>query len=267
MDFEETMVNEADSEDVGGLMPDDVVEESDEQPDESLESIMGEGQTAAEEPKQEDPQGTGGEPGWFRKRWDKEVGKLTAQIRDEVRSEYETQFAPLRERMLEMDAQELVRSGKVKDLETAKELVRYRQGMSVSAQTQPAQQEQPRQANGQFASRTEDQNTEINRAVNKARTEMLQRQADKIKAAGGPDVISEFLNNDEIKNKVVSGEMDFYDVADYLKNQKSSRRKPPSPMRSPNGVNGQIKSAIMSMTDKQFEMLEKKVREGARFRE
>jgi hypothetical protein len=58
--------------------------------------------------------------------------------------------------------------------------------------------------------------------------------------------------------------MDFYDVLDQMK---APRKKPPAPMRSPNGVNGQIKSTIMSMTDKQFELLEKRVREGARFRE
>lgn len=264
MDFEETMVPESDSEVVDEVLPEDAAEDSEES-EESLESIMDEGQSAAEEPKQQEPQGTGGEPGWFRTRWDKEVGKLTNKIREEVRNEYEAQFAPMRERLLEMDAQDLVRSGKVKDLETAKELVRYRNGQPAAAQaaTQPA--EQPRQANGQFAQKSREPAEDP--AV-QARIQMLEHQAGRINAAGGVDVIGAFQSDEEIKNKVVSGEWDFYDVADYLKNQKPSNRRPPSPVRSPNGVNGQIKSTILSMTDKQFDMLEKRVKEGGtRFRE
>ena len=260
MDFEETMVTGNDNEAVDEVLPEDVVEEAEES-DESLDSIMDEGQPAEAEQKQQEPQGTGGEPGWFRKRWDKEVGKLTDQIRAEVRSEYEAQLAPMRERMLEMDAQDLVKSGKVKDLETARELVRLRSGQPAGASPAPA--EPPRQNRQQAPRQTAQDGPD---PATSAKIKMLQHQADRIKAAGGPDVIAEFRNNDEINAKVVSGEMDFYDVADYLR-QKPSRKNPPSPMRSPNGVNGQIKSAIMSMTDKQFEMLEKKVQEGARFRE
>lgn len=263
MDFEDAMVPEIDSDAVDEVLPADDVEDSGET-EESLDSIMDEGQPAAEEPKQQEPQGTGGEPGWFKKRWDKEVGKLTDQIRAEVRNEYESQFAPLRERMLEMDAQDLVRSGKVKDLETAKELVRYRNGQPAAA---PAAQEpaaQPRQANGQFAPKSQEP---AENPVIQAKVQMLEHQAERIKAAGGPDVRAEFSSNDEIKAKVVSGEMDFYDVADYMKKQPAAKR-PPSPMRSPNGVNGQLKSPIMSMTDKQFDILEKRVKEGGtRFRE
>ena len=59
--------------------------------------------------------------------------------------------------------------------------------------------------------------------------------------------------------------MDFYDVADYLKNQKPSR-KPPSPMRSPNGASGQNPNAIESMSKEQFARMEKRISEGARIR-
>lgn len=261
MDFEETMVPESDSEVVDEVLPDDAAEDSEES-EESLESLMDEGQSAAEEPKQQEPQGTGGEPGWFKTRWDKEVGKLTNKIREEVRNEYESQFAPMRERLLEMDAQDLVRSGKVKDLETAKELVRYRNGQPAAAQAAPQPAEQPRQANGQYAQKSQEPAEDP--AV-QARIQMLEHQAEKIKAAGGPDVRAEFMRNEEVKKKIAAGEMDFYDLAEEMK---QTKKRPPAPMRSPNGVNGQIKSAIMSMTDKQFDMLEKRVKEGGtRFRE
>ena len=92
---------------------------------------------------------------------------------------------------------------------------------------------------------------------------MLNHQADKIRAAGGPDVIAEFQDNEEIKNAVISGEMDFHDVADYLRQQQ--KRRPPSPMRSPNGASGQNKNTIDTMSDEAFERMERKIKEGARY--
>ena len=254
MDYEETMVEQNDEVQADDTPELDAVEEG--EPEESLSSLSeDEGQPAQQETQKTESQGTS-EPGWIRQRVDKAVQKALAQERESIRAEYEQQFAPLRERLLEMDAQELVRTGKVKDLETAKELVRYRNGQQAQPSAAP-RAEQPRQANGQFAPR-EDQAT-------KARIAMLQHQADRIQESGGPDVIAEFTNNDDIKRKVIAGDMDFYDVAKEMGANK--KRKPPAPTRSPNGVNGQIKSTIMAMSDKQFEMLEKKVREGTTFRE
>ena len=252
MDFEETMNNGEDTELAEDLLLDEVVEDSeDEGPEESLESITDEGQAAEEQESPKGKQGTG-EPGYVAGRIAKAVEKAVAQ----VTAQYEAQMAPIRERLMEMDAKELVASGKVKDLETAKELVRYRQGQP--AQAKPAETaEQPRQSNGQYAPKKD--------PVIEAQINLLAKQAEKIKAKTGLDVIEVMNNDPEIKNKITSGEMDFYDVAEQMKGQ--TKKKPPAPMRSPNGVNGQIKGTIMSMSDKQFEQLEKRVREGARFRE
>ena len=252
MGFEEAMNNGEDTELAEDLLLDEVVEDSeDEGPEESLESITEEGQAAEEQESPKGKQGTG-EPGYVAGRIAKAVEKAVAQ----VTAQYEAQMAPIRERLLEMDAKELVESGKVKDLETAKELVRYRQGQPAAA---PATQsaEQPRQANGQFAPK--------NDPVIKAQINLLAKQANKIKEKTGLDVIEVMNNDPKIRNKITSGEMDFYDVAEQM--QGETKKKPPAPMRSPNGVNGQIKGTIMSMSDKQFEQLEKRVREGARFRE
>ena len=164
---------------------------------------------------------------------------------------FDQQMAPIRAKMMEDEAQELVRSRKVSDIETARELVRLRNG-----QPAPAPQEQPRQSNGQFAQKTDP-------AVD-AQIKMLKHQADRIKASGGPDVIAEFQNNPEIKRKVIDGTMDFYEVAEHLK--KSSSRRPPSPMRSPNGASGINPNAIDSMSDEQFERMERRISEGARIR-
>ena len=257
MDFEETMVENVDDTPADDTPEEEIVEETDES-EEDLGDFAEAGEPAEEEPQQKDQsQGTGDEPGWFRKRWDKEVGKLTEKIRNEIRGEYEAQMAPIRAKMMEDEAQELVRSRKVTDIETARELVRLRNGQPAAAPQAEQPQAQPRQANGQFASKEDPAVT--------ARVEMLRHQAESIAKRGGPDVRAEFTNNEEIKKKVIAGEMDFYDVADYLK-EKSSKKRPPSPMRSPNGASGQSPNAIESMTDEQFARMEKRIKEGARIR-
>ena len=170
---------------------------------------------------------------------------------------FDQQMAPIREKLLEDEANKLVKNGTVKDLETARELVRYRQGQSPApAQTQD--DSQPRNEKGQFTPKQDGRDPVIQKQI-----DMLQHQADRIKAAGGPDVISEFQNNEEIHDKVIKGEMDFYDVAEQMK--AAPKKKPPAPMRSPNGASGSEKSTIASMSDEQFEKFEKKVSSGVRY--
>ena len=77
--------------------------------------------------------------------------------------------------------------------------------------------------------------------------------------------MAEYNSNEETREKILSGEWDFYDVADELAQRKSAKPKAPSPMRSPNGASGSEKSSIASMTDAQFERLEQKIREGTRY--
>lgn len=261
MDPNETMVeNEFDNGSADDAQEDGLIEEQDES--ESLDTIVDEDvEEAPAGEEQEDNRSRGtSEPGWFKHRWEKEVGKLSARIRDEVRNEYEQQFAPLRERLIEMDAKELVASGKVKDLEIAKELIRLRNNQPATPAEQPTDNGgQPRGDDGRFAPKGESLET----AKTEARIAMLQHQADQIVAEGGPDVIAEFRSNKDIERRVITGEMDFYDVAREMK--QGERKKPPAPMRSPNGASGSEKSTIASMSDEQFERLEKKIKGGARY--
>ena len=255
MDLDETMVENVDNSEVDDTPVDEIVEEEQDE-SESLDSLTeGEDEAPAEE-QPEQPKAT--EPGYVQKRIDKAVRKAVAETEARMNALFEQQMAPIRARMMEDEAQELVRSRKVADIETARELVRLRNGQPAQAPAeQPKPQGQPRQQNGQYASKSSDPATS-------ARIDMLQHQADRIKANGGPDVIAEFQNNEEIKQKVIAGEMDFYEVADYLK-QKPSRKKPPSPMRSPNGASGTNPNAIDSMSDEQFDRMERKIKEGARY--
>lgn len=251
MEVNETMVEQDNAEENLDDLPEDIVE-TEEEPEESLDSVVSEDEPA-EEPKEPEPQAT--EPGWIKQRVNKAVQKAVAETEARMQAMFEQQMAPIRKKMMEDEAQELVRSRKVADIETARELVRLRNGQPEAPQA--PKQEQPRQANGQFAPKEDPATT--------ARIEMLRHQADRIKGSGGPDVIAEFNSNAEIKQKIISGEMDFYDVADYLK-QKRSKRRPPSPMRSPNGASGNNPNAIDSMSDEQFDRMERNIKEkGARY--
>lgn len=250
MDYEETMVDtEIDTEGTDDTLPDEVVEEETDE-SEDLSTITGEEE---EQPVQPEPQAT--EPGWIKKRVEKAVNKAVAETEARMQAMFDQQMAPIRQKMMEDEAQELVRSRKVADIETARELVRLRNGQAAAPQAAPKETEQPRQANGQFAAKQDPAIT--------AKIDMLEHQAERIKASGGPDVIEAFQNNEDIKAAVVNGEMDFYEVAEYLK--QSQKRRPPSPMRSPNGASSFNPNAIDSMSDEQFEKMERKIKEGARY--
>ena len=227
-------------------LPEEVVEENEEGEEEDLDSLLDEG-----EQKNDEGSSVHKEPGYVQKRISRAVAKVEAKY-NAMMQQLEATYAPVMARMQEMEAQELVRSGKVKDLEIAKELVRLRNGMPVEEK-----EPQPRQANGQFGPKVD--------PVAEARKTELEHQAERIKAQGGPDVVSAFMNNPKIQAKVVSGEMNFYDVAEYLR-RKGSNKVPPT-VRSANGASGQSPNAIASMSDEQFERMDRKIREeGARYR-
>ena len=256
MEPEETMVEEEEftEEEADDTLDETLVEEEADEPDQTLDSLMGD----EDQPQQKKPEQGPSEPGYIRQRIDKAVAKALEQERGNIRAEYEAQFAPLREKLLDMEAKELVASGQVKDLDIAKELVRLRNGMPTAAPAPAAPAEQPRDSQGRFVARQQQGDP-----VTSARIAMLQHQADAIKADGGPDVIKEFQTNEDIKRRVISGEMDFHDVAKYMKSPQ--RRRPPAPTRSPNGANAVNPNAISSMTDEQFERMERNIDKGARY--
>ena len=251
----ENMFNDPNTEDADLGLP-EVVEDPEEEPAVDINSLAGddngddgEGDESKDE-KQTQQRGTRSEPGYVQGRIAKAVQKAVAETEARLTAQFEKQLAPFREQALNAEAKELVRSGQVKDLDTAKELVRYRQG-----QPQEQKQDQPRNAQGQFQEKED--------PATKARINMLQHQADRIKGNGGPDVTSAFKSDPDVREKVISGEWDFYDVADYLKN--SQKRRAPAPMRSPNGASGMKMNAIDSMSDEQFDRMEKNIDRGVRY--
>lgn len=237
-----------------GLASEDLLEEAivEEPQDDSIsleEALNEESQPEGSgEPENEQPGAGGKEPGYVQKRISKAVQKAVAEARAQMQAEFDAQMAPLREYQMDIEAQKLVNSGKVKDLETAKELVRYRQGQP---QAQAARDSQP-QDGGRPDPAVE------------AKLSMLQHQADRIAESGGPDVIAEFRSNPDVKQKIISGEWDFEDVASWMK-QRGNSRKPPSPTRSPNGANSSSYTFdFANMSSEQFAKIEKRIQEGAR---
>jgi hypothetical protein len=258
MDLDETMVDNID--DTGAddtLEEDDGIVEEEDSSEESLESLMGEEpeaeqeQPAEEQTKAEPP---AKEPGYVKQRIEKAVQKAVAETEARMQAMFDQQMAPIRERMLNDEAKELVKSGKFGDLALAKEYLQLKQG--ITPQQAPQQnQPQPRNEQGRFAPKGD--------PAQQAEIRMLAKQANKIRETRGIDVMEEFNANPEIQAKIKSGEMDFYDVAEMMSKQQPKR--PPAPTRSPNGATGHSPNAIETMSSEQFRRMEKNISEGARY--
>lgn len=258
MDPNETMVEEFDNTEADDTLETGIVEEEQDE-SEAIESVLTDSKPVEEQ--KEEPTETGiREPGYVQKRIDKAVAKAVAETEARMNAAFEKQMAPIREKMLTDEAKELVRQGEFKTLERAKEYLQLKQGYKPTAQ-EALEQPQPRNEKGQFAK--QDPGVQ-------ARIDMLAHQADRIKAKGGPDVIDAFNTDPEIKEKVMNGEMDFYEVAEQLEEQQQKasqkRAKPPTPMRSPNGASGSDRSTIASMSDADFDRFDRQVSEGTRYR-
>ena len=94
----------------------------------------------------------------------------------------------------------------------------------------------------------------------KFRANMLAAQANKLQQRG-LDVKAAYENNPEFQRRVLSGEWDFYDVAEAM-----TTRRVPQPVRQPNGAGFGGSLDITSMTDEQFAKLNARLAKGDQFR-
>ena len=197
------------------------------------------------------------EPGWIKQRVDKAVQKAIRETEERMSQQFESTLAPIRESMMERQAEQLVASGEFKTKEIALEYVRLKGGnVSVAA---PEQQTQaaPRDAQGRFAPRQQ-QSEDSRNAMADARADLLAKQADKIKARTGVDVMALFQQDQNVKQRILSGEWDFYDVAEAVGKQRGSV---PMPIRSANGA-AIGPTTIAEMTDAQFAKLQENLAAG-----
>lgn len=210
------------------------------------------------EPQQKaNPDTPQNEPGWIKQRVNAAVNKAVAEAEARVAARYEAMLAPMRESMLDREAQDLVQSGEFKSLDRAKEYVRLKSG------AQPAQEQTPaRDAQGRFTKQQDAAPQNETDPVTKAKADMLAAQARKIVNARGIDVMEAFNSNPEIQQKVLSGEWDFYDVADHMA---GGGRTIPAPMRSPNGSSSRNSVTIRGMTEAQFKKLDESLAAGSRY--
>lgn len=195
------------------------------------------------------------EPGWIKQRVNKAVTKAVAEARAALTAEYEAMLAPIRESVMDRQAQELVQSGEFKSLERAKEYVRLKGGVPIEQPAQP-QDNTPRDAQGRFQAKDD--------PTTRARADLLARQAQKIKTNRGVDVMQAFNSDPGIQQRILSGEWDFYDVADHLDAGRQPRRSVPAPMRTPNGARMNPVS-IANMSDEQFERLQRNLASGTKY--
>ena len=209
-------------------------------------------QPAAEQQQQEaTPQK---EPGWIKQRIGKAVEKAVAEAEARVTAQYEAMLAPIRESVLDRQAEDLVKSGEFKSLETAKEYVRLKGGVVSVPAAEPEQQKptvQQRDEQGRFVSN--------NDAMTHARADLLAKQAQKIKDRRGLDVMQAINADEYMKHRVLSGEWDFYDVAESMA---SPQHNAPVPVRTSNGGTSPSAVSISGMTDDQFRRLQANLANG-----
>ncbi len=218
---------------------------------EPLESLTDEPQQV-EEPQQTEPPAK--EPGWIRQRVDKAVQRAVRETEARMQAQFDAQFAPFRESMMQQEAEKLVASGEFRSAETALEYVRLKNGV----QPPSPQAEQPRDTQGRFVSPQPQEQPAVSPMV-QARAVELDKQANKIRDRRGLDVMTEFNGNPQVRERVASGEWDFYDVADFME----SRSAPPVIRNAGGGSIGS--TPIDSMTDEQFARLNEQLRLGHKY--
>lgn len=210
---------------------------------EAISDLLNE-QPAAETQQQEAPKT---EPGWIKQRVSKAVEKAVAEAEARVTAQYEAMLAPIRESVLDRQAEDLVKSGEFKTLDIAKEYVRLKGGIQPEPKAETKAEtkaEQPRDEKGRFAE------THV-------RADLLAKQAQKIMDRRGLDVMQAFNADETIRNRVLSGEWDFYDVAENMPKHNS-----PVPVRTSNGAANTGAVSISNMSDEQFKRLQANLANG-----
>lgn len=204
-----------------------------------------------EQQQTSEPQQQPKEPGWMKGRIDAAVNKAIRESEARIRGEYEQRISRMQETLWDREAQDLVAAGEFKSLDRAKEYIRLKGGAAPATETN----EPPRDEHGRFTKQQGD-----DPAVT-ARAQVLASQAQKIKEKRGVDVMQAFNDDPKIKQKVVSGEWDFYDVAEQLG---STSKHVPAPVRTPNGANT-ASFSFSNMSDDQWKRFNQRLEGGAIF--
>ncbi|MDD3411578.1 MAG: hypothetical protein PHY12_12305 [Eubacteriales bacterium] len=177
----------------------------------------------------------------------------TAQAQwQKEKSEYEQRLSKYQEMELQQEAAALAKEENISE-KLALRLLRAEKG--VKAPETPAQ---PRDASGRFA-RTETTQEAQSAPDVSDRAAQLMEQAKLIRKMGGPDVLQIFQQNDEVKNRVASGEWDFADVANHY----ADHQRAPAPVRTANA--GRVQGIDMEhVTDEELDKINDYLKHGGR---
>lgn len=242
------------------LQQESALDDAAQAPQDQLEDVFDEAAKPTEQKETEKQR----KPGWIQqriedgvsKRIEDVIAKTVRQTEERVSQRYEPRLQALQESIVKSEAQNLVNAGEVKSLEVAQELVRRRLGIPLEGAGDTKVNPQ-RKAYEQPAEEPEDQSTDV-------RASMLAKQAKKL-SDKGYDVMAAFNSDPQTKQRVLSGEWDFYDVADSLDSVGKRNAGAPVPVRSPNGkAAGTID--LSKLTAEQLEEIDKKIASGSSFR-
>ena len=100
----------------------------------------------------------------------------------------------------------------------------------------------------------------------KATAEKLLQQANELKAEHGFDAMALFRSNEAIKQKVVTGKLDFNDLYELYGQNTQPKPSVPAPMRTANGSFGNSASVVRTMTDQGFAKLDAELASGKKYR-
>lgn len=201
------------------------------------------------------------EPGWIKKRIEAANKKVREEVRAEMRAEFEAILAPYREAEMGRQADELVTKGVIKDRDTALEYLKLKAGMNVSVPAAEQPKDYSRDAQGRFAPKQQETQAQNETdAEVKYRAKTLAAQASKLQQRG-LNVTAAYHTDPEIQRRVLSGEWDFYDVAEAM-----TTRRVPQPVRYTNGAGFGGGVDISSMSDEQYARLKENLAKGKVYR-
>lgn len=169
----------------------------------------------------------------------------------EERKGYEARISALQELELKEEAKKLAAEEGISEA-IATRLLRAERGLKPPAESAPAQQ--PRDDRGRFVEDTA-------RKENDAYAQKLMAQAEAVKRLTGIDVMEAFNSDDDVKRRIASREIDFYDLADEMK---EPARKVPPVVKASSGDTSR-RRGIMSLSDEQFDELDRRLEKGAHY--
>ena len=170
------------------------------------------------------------------------------------KAQYEARIQKLMEYEIKDEAAKLAEQEHI-SVAIAERLIRAERGVPGSVQPEtPKTDPQPRDAQGRFVSRSQDDSQEY--------AQTLLDQANTIKRLTGQDMMALYNSDKTIQDRILNREIDFYGLAEEMRD--GGQKRMPPVVRSSNGQTARHRG-IADLTDEQFDELDKRLEQGAVF--